>query len=167
MNRHSTEATYEQSPDGDPPAPNSEVFDIASIATEDTAEMVINHPVTGSPTTWVWTIAGPGHPVSIAADRTASDESRREELLKEKARVNGRKWAGDFVDSAEQQRRNAVYFSKKVLGWTPVRINGADLLYSNANVIKILLDPHYQSIYRQLIDFMIDEKSFMKPSSLS
>ncbi len=147
-----------------PPAP-PEPFDIASIAALDTSDMMINHPVTGAPTTWIWTIAGPGHPAAIAADRMTADESRREELLKEKARVNGRKWTGDFVDSAEQQRRNASYFAKKVLAWTPVRINGTDFPYSAANVIKILLDPHYQAIYRQLIDFMIDEKSFMKPSS--
>lgn len=166
MDEPNTDSAYQQ-PVNDSPSKISDVFDISSIATEDSAEMIINHPVTGAPTTWVWTIAGPGHPTSIAADRTASDETRREELLKEKARVNGRKWTGDFVDSAEQQRRNAVYFAKKVLGWTPVRINGADFPYSGANVVKVLLDPHYQSIYRQLIDFMIDEKSFMKPSSLS
>jgi hypothetical protein len=148
-----------------PAAP--EPFDIASIATLDTAEMIILHPVTSAPTTWVWTIAGPGHPTGIAADRAASDEQRREDLAKEKARVNGRKWSGDFVDSVEQQQKNAAYFAKKVLGWSPVRINGADLVYSIPNVVKILIDPHYQSIYRQLIDFLIDEKSFMKPSSMN
>ncbi len=147
-----------------PPTP-PEPFDITSIATLDTAEMVINHPVTGAPTTWVWIIAGPGHPAAIAADRTASDESRREDLQKEKARVNGRKWSGDFVDSVEQQQKNAGYFAKKVLGWSPVRINGADLAYSVPNVVKILIDPHYQTVYKQLIDFLVDEKSFMKPSS--
>jgi len=150
------------------PAPETqEPFDLALIAAEDTADMIINHPVSGAPTTWVWTIAGPGHPAAIAADRAASDETRREDLLKEKARVNGRKWSGDFVDSAEQQRRNATYFAKKVLSWTPVRINGTDFPYATANVTKILLDPHYQAIYRQLIDFLVDEKSFMKPSSLN
>lgn len=139
-------------------------FDIADLATGETAEMAINTS-SGAPTTWVWTIAGPGHPAAIKADREASDEARREELVKEKARINGRKYNPDFIDSAEQQRRNALYFAKKVLAWTPVRINGAEFPYSPASVTKILLDPNYQIVYRQLLDFLTDERSFMKPSS--
>ncbi len=88
-------------------------------------------------------------------------------MQKEKARVNGRKWQGDFIDTAEQQRINAEFFAKKVLSWTPVRINGADFPYSLGNVVKTLMDPHYGSVYRQLLDFITEEKSFMRPSSKS
>lgn len=141
-------------------------FDIADLATGETAEMAINTS-SGAPTTWVWTIAGPGHPAAVKADREASDEARREDLKKDKARTNGRKYDPPFVDSAEQQKLNASYFAKKVLGWTPVRINGAEFPYSPANVTKILLDPNYQICYRQLLDFLTDERSFMKPSSVN
>jgi hypothetical protein len=144
-----------------------EPFDISVLATEDTSELVINHPVTNEPTTWVWTIAGPSHPEAIKADDERANEMKREELEKERARVNGRKWRGELRTADEEKQRSAQHFARKVLNWTPVRINGADFHYSRGNVLKILLDPSYWLVYRQLLEFFGEEKSFMKPSSLS
>ncbi len=163
MAKSSTDESYEHEPN--PPSAAAEPFDISVLATEDTAEMVINHPVSGEATTWVWIIAGPGHPASIQADDDRANEMRRDELDKERARVNGRKWRGELRTADEEKQRSASHFGKKVLDWTPVRVNGVDFPYSRANVMKILLDPHYWSVYRQLLDFFTEEKSFMKPSS--
>src|SRR6266446_89769 len=147
-----------------PPAA-SEPFDISVLATEDTAELIINHPVTGEPTTWVWVIAGPSHPEAIKADDARANELKRDELEKERARVNGRKWRGELRTANEEKERSGQHFASKVLVWSPVRINGADFPYSRGNVMKILLDPRYWGVYRQLLDFFGDERSFMKPFS--
>ena len=40
-------------------------FDLTDFDSADTADMLVSHPVTGEPTAWVITFAGPGHPKTI------------------------------------------------------------------------------------------------------
>ncbi len=140
-------------------------FDISVLATEDTAELVINHPVTGEPTTWVWMIAGPSHPAAIAADDDLAKDNKREALAIKKAQANNRKWNPEVRSTDEEKRRSATHFGAKVLGWSEVVINGDKFPHSRTNVVTILLNPSYWLVYKQLIDFINDEKSFMKPSA--
>ena len=142
-----------------------DIFDIATIATEETAEMTVNHPVTGAPTTWVWTVAGPGHPVTVQVDSERAEEAKREETAIRRAQANGRVYKPDARTADEESRITAQRFARRVLAWTPVKFNGADYPHSQENVVKIFRDPKYFSVYRQLLEFITDEKSFMKPSS--
>ena len=85
-------------------------------------------------------------------------ESREQEM----ARVNGKKWKGEERTPEENRRRNAEFFAERMLGWTPVRINGEDFPFSQENSVKLLVDPKYVSFYQQVMSFLADEKSFMK-----
>lgn len=141
-------------------------FDLDEITSVDQAEMVIRRP-DGTPTPWVWIIAGPGHPNSIALEKRVTEEAIARNRAQESARVNGKKWKGDSESADELKRRSAGYNADRVLGWRPenITINGEPLPFSRENVVKVLMDPSRGgNIVRQLDDFFSDERSFSKRS---
>jgi hypothetical protein len=148
-------------------ANGADLFDISSLATLETSEMVVNHPVSGAPTTWVWVIAGPGHPATVRADSERAEETKQEELRMRRAQANGQRYKPPTITAQEERRRSASNFARRVLSWTKVQLNGQEYEHNYENVYKILMDPNYFLVYRQLLDYLVDEKSFMKPSSLS
>lgn len=143
----------------------STAFDAGIFEFEDTAEMTVRHPITDQPTTWVWTIAGPGHPVTVEQGTRLSRKVLNENRAKEQAMVNGRKWKGDDREPEEIRRENAETFAERVLGWTEVTINGEPYGYSRENVVKLLMNPRYGRIYTQLLDFLRADENFMKGSA--
>jgi hypothetical protein len=143
----------------------TEPFDIDEIESAETGELAIVHPATGEPTTWVWTLAGPGHPKAVEAANIAAREGLRIARLREQAQANRKKWIEPERSPDEMRLDNAKSFAIRVLGWTPVRMNGADYAYSQENVIKLLLNPAYGRIYTQLLDYFTSDESFTKRSA--
>ena len=140
-----------------------DLFDIAAFESEDTAEMVVEHPITGEPTTWRITLAGPAHATTIAQGDRLSRQTMREARDRETAIANGKKWKGGEERTPEDnRRRNAEFLAARMLGWTPVRINGAELAFSTENAIRLLVDPRYFRLYQQVMNFLADERSFVK-----
>jgi hypothetical protein len=111
-----------------------DAFDIEELKATDTDEVAINHPVSGAPTTWIWTLAGPAHPRSIEAANVATRDALRVQRLREQAVVNRRKWIEPERTPDEMRMENAKSFAIRVLGWTPARINGEDYPYNTENV---------------------------------
>ena len=143
----------------------TEPFDISEIESAETGELAIVHPSTGEPTTWVWTLAGPGHPKAIEAANVAAREQLRINRLRDQAQANRRKWIEPDRSPDEMRLDNAKSFAIRVLGWTPVRMNGEDYTYSQENVIKLLLNPAYGRIYTQLLEYFTSDESFTKRSA--
>lgn len=139
-------------------------FDISALETADTAILEIRHPGTGMPSGWKWTIAGPGHPVTVEQGTRLSRKVLAEARLKEQAAVNGKKWRGDDRDPEEIRRENAETFAERVLGWTDIKLRGEVYPYSRENVVKLLLDPKMGTIYNQLIEFLRNDDSFLPGS---
>jgi hypothetical protein len=142
-----------------------DAFDIGELRATDTSEIAINHPVTGAPTTWIWTLAGPGHPRSIEAANTAARETLRVQRLREQAIVNRRKWVEPERTPDEMRDENAKSFAVRVLGWTPARINGEDYPFSQENCLKLLKDPAYGRVYLQLLEYLSSDESFTQRSA--
>ena len=141
-------------------------FDIDSLGAVDTAELRIKSR-DGTPTPWVWIIAGPGHPKTIELNDRVTAEMRARQKAQEAARVNGKKWKGDNETVEEARRRNIGNMADRVLGWTPenVKLAGEPYPFSRENVVRILMDPERgDTIIAQLGDFFDDERSFMKRS---
>ena len=127
-------------------------FGLEALKAADTATMTVLHPLTGEPTTWQITIAGPAHPKAIALSNRLARKRLGDERLREQAAANGRKW-------------KAV---ERMLGWTPVRINGADLLFTEEAAVRLLLDPAFGRIYDQVLEFLGADDSFLsRPAEAS
>lgn len=135
----------------------------SELESADTAEMYV--VVNGKPTTWVWTFAGPGHPKAIAqADRVAREVLHRESE-QEQARVNGRKWKASQRTPEEVRAANVTYVVERLVGWSPVRLDGAELPFSEEAARKLLLDPRKATLLQQGIEFLADDKAFTKRSA--
>ena len=144
---------------------NGDAFDLSDLKSTETDELAIVHPLTGAPTTWVWTLAGPGHPKSIESANIAARDALRLTRLREQAVVNRRKWIEPDRTPDEMRRENAESFAIRVLDWTPVRLSGNDYPYSRENVVKLLLDPSFGKIYLQLLEYFNSDESFTRHSA--
>lgn len=138
-------------------------FDISTIDAIDTAEMVV--VVGDRPTSWKWTFAGPGHPQAIAVSEKLNRERLRRNAAMEQAQVNGKKWKAEEETPAEVARRNAEYVVDRLLGWTPVKMNGEDYPFSRENALNLLLDPKKVLLANQALEFLADLRSFTPRSS--
>lgn len=145
----------------------NDAFDIDELRYLDTEELAIVHPVTGVPTSWVWTLAGPGHPKTVEQSDRIAREALKAARAKEQAAVNRKKWIEPDKTPDEVRRDNARFFAERVLGWTPARINGEAYPYSPDNCIKLLLDPAYGLIYQQLSEHFRADDSFTQRSATS
>lgn len=141
------------------------LFDIGDLRSTDTAKLAIVNPATGQPTTWEWELAGPGHPASIAQSDRQAKENLHTEKLKEQARVNRKKWIQPEPTPEEVREKNALFFAERVLGWSPVRLNGEDYPFSRENCVKLLLDPTYGRIYSQIAEYFAADDSFTDGSA--
>lgn len=119
----------------------------------------------GQPSGWVWTMAGPGHSATIAADERMAKRQLAIQEEQEKARVNGRKWKGNG-DSVEDVRdRNIDYIISRLLRWTDgMTVDGAPFPCTPENARKILLNPAL-GVYEQVNSYLLDEKSFTPRSA--
>lgn len=127
------------------------VFDLGSVTPVDTLEVAVPNPRTGKPTTWVWTIAGPAHPATIAAQE-ASHAAQVARLASQRQKVKSAVDAGHpvptFPETLEQIRDDSVsVLAPRVLGWTPVALNGATLDYSPTAVSDLLRDQRYTWVW--------------------
>lgn len=139
-------------------------FDLDNLAAIDQAELNIKSR-DGTPTGWIWTIAGPGHPQTIALNDRLTKEGFSRAKAQEMARVNGKKWKGDDDTADQVVRRTAESMAGRILGWSPVTFHGKDYPFTTENAVAIFLDPtRGDTLFAQLAEFIGDEKSFMKRS---
>jgi hypothetical protein len=137
-------------------------IDVADIDAADESDMTV--VVNGKPTTWIWTFAGPGHVKSIAQANRVSRERLHEDKEKEQARVNGKKWKASEEAPDEIRRKNVNFVVERLIRWTPVKLSGEALPFSPEAATKLLLDPRKISLLSQALDFLGEDKSFIKRS---
>jgi len=138
-------------------------FDIDALDAVDTADMVVQ--ANGRSTTWVWTFAGPGHPQSIALSNKVSRERLRKQAAQEAAQVNGRKWKAEEESPEALARQNAEYIADRLLGWSPVKMAGADYPFTRENAVALLIDPKKGALAIQALEFLADSASFSQGSA--
>ncbi|MBM3549728.1 MAG: branched-chain amino acid ABC transporter, partial [Alphaproteobacteria bacterium] len=91
------------------------MLDLSTLRAAETMALDIRHPTTGDLTGWIWIIAGPGHPSTVAYQEKMQRRRLNEEKLKEQARINGRKWKGDDRDPDEVHRDNVEAVAVRVV----------------------------------------------------
>ncbi len=147
--------------------PTTTIINMADDLPNDTAELHVVRPGTNIRTGWVITLAGPGHPQTIAIQ----NEGERERLQKaaeiERAQVNGRKWKGDDEQPEEARRKLVSRVTRRIVDWTPVDFGEGAVEFSQDNAVKLFIDPKKGAYFGQVVDFLTAERAFMKGSENS
>jgi hypothetical protein len=137
-------------------------FDLSDLDSADEAVMEVL--ANGKPTGWTWTFAGPGHPKTIElSNRFARDRLRREKE-QEQAQVNGKKWKAPDESPDEVLDRNVSLVAARLLGWSPIQMNGADYPFTQENAKALLMDRRKGQLLVQALEFLGDEMVFTKRS---
>jgi hypothetical protein len=147
--------------------PTSGAFDLADVSASDEAVLDIKHPKSDEPTGWQWTFFGPGHPRTVAiADR----ETRAMLKLaadKEQARVNYKKWKPEEETGADLRAKTVANIVGRTKYFTPVKFGSETIEFSPEAATKLLLDRTKGWLFKQVIDFISAEESFIQPSATS
>lgn len=140
-------------------------FDLNDLNAAD--ESVMTVAVSGKPTDWTWTFAGPGHPKAVEQANRLSRERLHDERQKEQARANGRKWKAPEETVDETRVRNVDFIVERLLGWSPVTMGGKDHPFTPENARGLLLDPRKGALLVQALEFLGDEASFTPRSEIN
>ncbi len=140
-------------------------FDLSAVDTAD--ESVMEVVVNGSPVDWRWTFAGPGHPKTIEQSNRLAKERLRKEKLQEQAVVNGKKWKAEEETVEQALERNVSLVVDRLLGWSPVKMNGQDYPFSTENARALLMDRRKGQLLIQALEFLGEEQSFTQRSEKS
>lgn len=139
-----------------------ESFDISDLDAADEAHMTVLS--NGKLTNWTWTFAGPGHPKTVALSNRLTREVLHEEKLKEQAQANRKKWSATEETPEQVINRTVGMVVDRLIGWSPVKINGEPYPFSPDNARAILSDPRKGALLTQALEFIGDEKSFTRRS---
>jgi len=133
-------------------------FDLASFSYLDEADIEILD-VRGEKTGWVWTMAGPGHPLTVALTRKISDRYLKRQNEIQRAQVNNKNWKGEEETTEELFANSVEHLVTRTLRWSEMTMNGADFPCTPENVRKVLLR-HGGVVYGQINAFTREEQSF-------
>jgi len=138
-------------------------FSLSDFDSADTSSMTVE--VNGKLTNWVWTFAGPGHPQTVEQSNRMARERLHQERLKEQAITNGKKWKAAEESVDEVRERNVRSVVERIVGWSPVKIDGQDYPFTPDNAYKLLIDRRRVGLLTQATEFLFADNSFTKRSA--
>lgn len=144
---------------------NASVVDLTAIMPSDTADLHIVAPGTNKRIGWVITIAGPGHDKTVAFNNGNERKRLALEQRIESSRVNGRKWKGDDKQPDDSRREFIEGLVARIVTWTPVDIGAGPVAFSDKAAVELLLNPKMGPFVAQIVDFLLDERSFTTGSA--
>jgi hypothetical protein len=144
------------------------IVNLAATVALDTYDLAMLFPGTNKPTGWVVTLAGPGHPKTVALAAEAERERLHRNAAIERAQVNGRKWKGDEEEDPTVSRRKTIAaIVGRIVDWTPVDFGQGPIAYSEEAAIALFLDPAKGVYFSQIVEYLTCEKAFMPSSAES
>jgi hypothetical protein len=141
-------------------------FDLSELDTVDEDVMDVRRK-DGSETGWKWTFAGPGHSKSIEQSNRLAKERLRKEKAQEQAVINGKKWKAEDETPEEALDRNVRIVTDRLLGWSPIKMNGEPLPFSIDNANAILKDRRKSHLLIQALEFLGDDAAFSGRSAMT
>ncbi|WP_050742963.1 MULTISPECIES: hypothetical protein [unclassified Shinella] len=142
-----------------------ESFSFADFEEAETGNMTV--AVHGRPTNWVWTFAGPGHDKTIEQSNRLAKERLHQERQIEQQRVNGKKVKLPEEAVDDIRSRNVRMVVDRIVGWSPVKIDGEDYAFTPDNAYKLLINPKRAGLLTQAMEFLAAESSFTPRSATS
>lgn len=139
-----------------------DVFDLADFALSQSAMMQVVAPA--GKINWTWEFSGPGHPKTIEQRDKANRKLLHKERLQQQAIVNGKKWVEPEKDPAIERENNVQFVAGRLIDWSPISFAGKPYPFSEENARKLLLDPNYEWLLSQAVNFLVDDNSFTKRS---
>lgn len=139
--------------------------DLSGTLPVDTAVLYTVIPGTNKRSGWDIVMAGPGHAKTIALN---SENERKRLLLEqriESARINSRKWKPEDKQADESRREFVESLVARIVSWTPVNFGDGPVEFSEKAAVTLLLSPRLGGYVTQIVDFLIDERTFMKDSA--
>ena len=119
----------------------------------------------GEPSGWVWRMAGPGHPATLAADDRITKRALKISKEQEQARVNGRKWKGEDDTPEAMRERSVDYIVARTLGWNDDMVIGGKPFPFSAENARLALTKPASSFFDQASEYLKDESSFTRRSA--
>lgn len=152
---------------------NGVVIDLsgADAIPADTAVLRTVFPGSNKPTGWNITFAGPGHPKTVALNNETSRKQLQKAALIERAQANGRSWKGDDLSTDDVRREFVEALVARMLSWTPVNFGDGVVEFTESDAaapkraVELLLKPKLGSYVSQCVDFLVEERTFMKGSA--
>lgn len=141
-----------------------DVFDIGGLDTQDEAELAIRHPLTGEATTWVWTFYGPAHPKTVELADRVSREALRDLAAQKQARVNGKKWKEDPQSADDLRAETIASIVARTKTFTPVKLGAETIEFSAEAATRLLQNRKKAWLFSQIVEWLRDDESFMRPS---
>lgn len=132
-------------------------FSLSDFAAAETADMVV--VIDGRASDWVWTFAGPGHAQTIALSSKLAKEALDQQQAVEQALVNGRKVKVPTPTTEEVRAKNIDNVVARIVGWTPVRIDGKDYPFTQDNARALLSNPA-MPFAMQAMEFLAADDAF-------
>jgi hypothetical protein len=143
----------------------TEVADLTNDIPLLTSELHIVKPGTSIQTGWVITMCGPAHPKTIAFQEMKQRDRLDKEATIEQAQVNQRKYKAVPKKVVEANLEGVEWVVSRIDTWTPVKIGGETIAFSDAAAIKLLARPEMGQYFRQIVDYIEGERSFMPRSA--
>lgn len=141
------------------------VADLSGDLPLETAVLRIVKPGTASPIGWDITMAGPAHPKTIAHRNAAQRDRLHKEAMIEAAQVNGRKYKADERSPEEAELSTMRWVVSRIVTWTPVKIGGETIEFSDEAAIALLRRPVMAAYLQQIVEYLQAERAFMPPSA--
>lgn len=129
------------------------MFDLSAFELQDTGVLNVKNPVTGQPTGWEITIAGPTHPKTVALNAKINARIR--------AQVTSQQRGVEIADDVIREQ-NVRDVCDRILDWTHITLNGEDFPFSEGNAYDLLINSKNSKLFNQITEFMFGETSFLK-----
>ena len=144
-------------------------FNLDDFAFADSYVHVVKNPKTGADTNLQITLAGPGHPQTLAADEAERariyDKMEKRQAEAEAASKVGRTLPPERETVAESLERNARALAARIVTSTPMIVGGASVTLTPATAEAILANPKFSWLFDSITAAYNNKVNFINVSA--
>jgi hypothetical protein len=143
-------------------------IDLSDAVPDPSSFLEIIHPVTKAKTGWKIELAGPQHENSVAVANDVGRDSIEEEFAIRAAHASGQKYDPPLETLQMRRRKNVNRVCRRILSWSPnptfKSVQAEPVEFSVESATNLFLRPDMAGFFIQITQFLVSERSFMRPS---